>query len=541
VHESRSLRLAPLVIATLFALVAFFAVAAIGASSAQAQTVPGYTCSVLTVGPDAIITFAGNRARSENLLIDGSWERTVTNDSKFLAEDKAGATFQVRLRGSGYTGPNGYAEATCQADDTKSWSCTATPINATTARLSITGDRADSENLHIDGSWHSTITGVEPFINAASNAALEVRLRGLGYGSHFGWYPAECGWVAPQDFVCSATTDGADAIITFGGARAGSENLLADGRWVKTVTGLESFRATNRADQQFEIRLRGDGYSGSGVSFTTEVCSTSRSGLLWEDDFNGTSVDLTKWEVFEGQYGTPYRAQTYARENVRVENGSMFLEATYDANADQYFSGMVFTNNEDLPANPQYARGNLGWTYGRFELRAKVPHGFGLWPALWMRPVDGIYEVDGTSRWPVNGEIDILEYIGPGRNAERPGAPVNEIVHNIHYLGERNNGETVRKQDKETWAPPGDPATFVEGFHVYALEWEPKEMRFYVDGELRHTVADWQSVMGGAAPFDQPFDIIMNLQVGGWAGTPDPADYPSAMEIDWVRVYDLEG
>ncbi len=259
--------------------------------------------------------------------------------------------------------------------------------------------------------------------------------------------------------------------------------------------------------------------------------------LVWSDDFVGAAIDPTKWEVFTGAYGTPYRLQTYtnAPENVRVVNGALILEATLENG--EWYSGMVHTNDVGGPNNPRWATGNLGWTYGRFEIRAKVPHATGMWPALWMRPIDYIYEYNGTDAWPLNGEIDILEYIGPDRNPATPNAPINELIANAHW---QLNGN--RQQQKGTFnlGGPAAAAAYVSEWHTYAVEWTPNRLEYFVDGQMYHFIENWTSDTGGIGPFDQNFDIILNLQVGGWPGDPLPSSAGSQMEIDWVRVFQDE-
>ena len=277
------------------------------------------------------------------------------------------------------------------------------------------------------------------------------------------------------------------------------------------------------------------------LSVATPAPAPAPAGLelVWSDDFDGTTIDPTKWDVFTGNYGTPKRVQIYsdAPENVRVENGALILEATLEDG--QWYSGMVSTNDVQEPNNSRFARGNLGWTFGRFEIRARVPHATGMWPALWMRPIDFTYGVNDKGKgWPLNGEIDILEYIGPDHNPQWPNAPINELVANAHW---QQDGK--RKQRKGTFdlGGPEAAAAFVSEWHTYAVEWTPHRLEYFVDGQSYHVIENWASDTGGIGPFDQNFDIIMNLQVGGWPGDPVPSSAGSQMEIDWVRVYQDNG
>ena len=162
-----------------------------------------------------------------------------------------------------------------------------------------------------------------------------------------------------------------------------------------------------------------------------------------------------------------------------------------------------------------------------------------MWPALWMRPVDYTYGVnDQGNGWPLNGEIDILEYIGPDRNPENPGAPINELIANAHW---QKDGKREQQKDTFDLGGPEAAAAFVPEWHTYAVEWTPSHLKYFVDGQSYHVIENWASDTGGIGPFDQNFDIIMNLQIGGWPGDPVPSSAGSQMEIDWVRVYQDNG
>ena len=369
------------------------------------------------------------------------------------------------------------------------------------------------------------------------------------------------------DFGCTVTRGESDVRFTFSGGDVGrSANLRNSTRWVANVIGETSLVVADGVGESYHVVLNGLGETvlcrpipptptptATPVPPTPTPTATATQvpaapaqtpaaaglELVWSDDFDGTAIDPTRWEVFTGNYGTPYRLQTYtnAPENVRVENGALILEATLEDG--QWYSGMVSTNDVQEPNNSRFARGNLGWTFGRFEIRARVPHATGMWPALWMRPIDFTYGVNDKGKgWPLNGEIDILEYIGPDRNPERPGAPINELIANAHW---QQDGK--RKQRKGTFdlGGPEAAAAFVSEWHTYAVEWTPHRLEYFVDGQSYHVIENWASDTGGIGPFDQNFDIIMNLQVGGWPGDPVPSSAGSQMEIDWVRVYQDNG
>ncbi len=240
--------------------------------------------------------------------------------------------------------------------------------------------------------------------------------------------------------------------------------------------------------------------------------------LLWNDEFNGDSLNTDIWSITKRQPGvTNAELQEYtdAAENVFVKDGRLILKAikTVDKTGkDYYTSGKVVT------------RKKKDFTYGKVVTRAKVPVGQGLWPAIWMMPtVETLY---GT--WPRGGEIDIMEILG-----HEPAVAHGTIHYGMPHAQQQGSYKL-------------ENGTFADGFHEFSVEWEPGEMRFYVDDNLYHTVNDWYSVDPGViereypAPFDQDFYMQLNLAVGGtWPGDPDETtDFVNAeFEIDYVRVY----
>lgn len=249
--------------------------------------------------------------------------------------------------------------------------------------------------------------------------------------------------------------------------------------------------------------------------------------LVWADEFNGTAVDPQRWKVFSGSYGNPYRLQDYTArsQNVRVQDGALVLEARAEAsNGQGYTSGMV-VSNDVRRADAGASRGNLAWTHGRFEMRARLPDVSGLWPAFWLRPLEGAY-----GGWPRSGEIDVLEYPGPTPTSWRD----RRLVHNVHWYS-----ATAHDNDAMAEGEVRIDAAWLSQFHTFAVEWDAGGFRWYVDGRLTHQASGGWSAPGAAAPapFDRPFFITLNLQVGGWAGTPSDPQFPGRFEIDWVRVY----
>lgn len=236
--------------------------------------------------------------------------------------------------------------------------------------------------------------------------------------------------------------------------------------------------------------------------------------LIWNDEFDYTGTpDPSKWgyDLGAGGWGNQ-EAQHYTNrpENARVEDGHLVIEARRED-----YEGSPYTSARLV------SRGKGDFTYGRVEVRASLPAGRGTWPAIWMLPTEWIY---GDGGWPDNGEIDILEHVGYEPNEIHANVHTHDFN---HQLG-NNRGATRYVDD-------------VEGtFHVYALEWTPRELRFFYNDDhyftYENTGAGWT-----AWPFDHPFHLILNIAVGGtWGGAQgiDPTVFPQQMRIDYVRVYE---
>jgi beta-glucanase (GH16 family) len=257
--------------------------------------------------------------------------------------------------------------------------------------------------------------------------------------------------------------------------------------------------------------------------------------LVWSDEFDGKEVDPAKWDFdtgngFNGWGNNELQYYTSRPENVFVKDGMLHIRATKESlNGFGYTSAKLKTRKKD--------RGPLfNQKYGRFEFRAKLPTGRGVWPALWMMPQENKY-----GGWPASGEIDVMEARG-----QEP----TKVLGTLHF-GSRSPGNTLVSKDYVL--PRGGT---IANFHVYTLEWEPGEIRWLVDGQ-QYAVQSfwWSSGKKGAkptkeadlnpwpAPFDRPFYLIMNVAVGGrFLGNPDKTTvFPVEMLVDYVRVYEKVG
>lgn len=256
----------------------------------------------------------------------------------------------------------------------------------------------------------------------------------------------------------------------------------------------------------------------SAVTEPTETPDLEGYNLLWSDEFDGPELDESIWNYEPHEPGwTNEELQEYttSTDNVFVRDGSLIIKAIkIEKDGKPYYtSGKVTAQNKK------------DFMYGKVVARAKVPEGKGLWPAIWMMPQDEQY----YGQWPKCGEIDIMEVLG---------SSTDTAYGTVHY------GAPHAEQQGTVVLDGGK--TFANDFHEYSVEWEPGEMRWYIDGELYLTVNDWFTAVEGEddkpypAPFDQPFFVQMNLAVGGtWPGNPDDTtDFDKAeFEIDYVRVY----
>ena len=240
--------------------------------------------------------------------------------------------------------------------------------------------------------------------------------------------------------------------------------------------------------------------------------------LVWSDEFDGAAVDTSKWTFQLGdgsEVGLPggwgnNELQYYQAENATVAGGFLTITAKEES-----VGGLDYTSAR------MRSLGKGDWTFGRMEMRAKMPIGQGFWPAFWMLSSDtSIY-----GPWAASGEIDIVEYIG---------SEPDKIFGTIHY-GASFPGNIFTGTDY--FLPSG---TFNDDFHVFAIEWEFGEIRWYIDGMLYATQNNWFSTGGPfPAPFDVDFHLLLNLAVGGnLPGPPDGTSvFPQEYVIDYVRVY----
>ncbi len=240
--------------------------------------------------------------------------------------------------------------------------------------------------------------------------------------------------------------------------------------------------------------------------------------LTWSDEFaapDGSAPDPKKWTMETGGGGwgnNELEYYTLRRTNSRVEKGNLVIDALQEK-----FTGPDGVTREYTSARLKTEK-LFTQKYGKFEARIRIPKGQGMWPAFWMLGDD-----ISTAGWPACGEIDIMENVGSAP------ATVHGTLHGPGFSGDKSLGAP--------YALPG--GSISDDFHLFAVEWEPNEIRFYVDGRLYETRTPADLPPGARWVFDHPFFLILNVAVGGnWPGRPDASTkFPQQMLVDYVRVY----
>ena len=259
------------------------------------------------------------------------------------------------------------------------------------------------------------------------------------------------------------------------------------------------------------------------------VSAKAQWKLVWSDEFAGpagAAPDASRWTYESGNHNGwgNHERQYYCapgladqancdvdKPNLRLDgHGNLLIEARKEMSGGEWTSGRMNT------------KGAFSQAYGRFEARIKVPKGQGIWPAFWLLGANSKSE-----GWPACGEIDIMEILG------NESSTVHGSMHGPGYSGAHPL--------TSSYILPGT-RNFADDFHVFAVEWEPNVVRFYVDDVLYETQTPDNLPPGKRWVYDHPFYIILNLAVGGnWPKDPDNTTLsPATMLVDYVRVYTKE-
>lgn len=260
----------------------------------------------------------------------------------------------------------------------------------------------------------------------------------------------------------------------------------------------------------------------AGVSAEEQAPAPKDWKLVWRDEFNGRKLNPKKWNILLREHSKHNELQYYLPDEAFLQDGCLRLRSRVrDYGAMRYTSGRVDT------------RGKLAPVYGRFEIRARLPVGKGIWPAHWLYPQNRDWPMErlmadavanGKERIipehrPWYTEIDIMEFLGHEPNI---------VYGTLHY----HTFDGQKKTSSVTWKGDCD---YSRDFHVYALEWEPDAIRWFIDRQLIHTTTN-------GIPHT-PHYLILNTAVGGqWPGNPDSSTtFPQFHDIDYVRVYQRAG
>ena len=290
------------------------------------------------------------------------------------------------------------------------------------------------------------------------------------------------------------------------GQTRGTMMNFSDGGFMGYYIGQSSYEILSITANRLYVRAVMGGnpalawYHVFTTTKPTQTPDVDFTNLVWSDEFNTDGApDSTKWgyDLVAGGWGNG-EAQTYtnASANVSVSGGNLKITAIK--------SGSTYTSTR-LKSENKYE-----FTYGKVEVRAKLPFGGGTWPAIWM-----LGQNYATNIWPACGEIDIMEH---------KGNDVNKIYGTLHYPGNfggnaNGNSTTITGATTE--------------FHIYKTIWTATSIKIYVDDLLYHSVANNNSL-----PFNSDFFLILNVAMGGtFGGAIDPTFTQSSMEIDYVRVY----
>jgi beta-glucanase (GH16 family) len=306
--------------------------------------------------------------------------------------------------------------------------------------------------------------------------------------------------------------------------------ILSPGTVTNTVTNLVAPAGTAYVLYQVVFSQGVDNANGSMYFDDLTLNQTGGTGpvapqwnIVWDDEFNqpdGSSPDPTKWTYDIGNNGgygnNELEYYTSRTNNARIVGGQLIIEADQES-----YGGENYTSARML------TEGKWSWAYGRMEARIKIPRGQGIWPAFWMLGSN----IDAGVSWPTCGEIDIMENIG---KASDQGTD-HGTIHGPQNGGDYNGGSGVGG----TYTLPGG-AALADNFHIYAVQWTPNQIQWFLDTNLFFTATPASLPSGGTWVFTQPQFLILNVAVGGnWPGDPDGTTvFPQQMLVDYVRVYE---
>jgi len=336
--------------------------------------------------------------------------------------------------------------------------------------------------------------------------------------------------ILPNDLTVNLVVDGATVTVN---AQADSANFYlitfyenGDSTQIETKTGVATH--TYNASGQYQVKVTANttysdfitemetfdininaGNTGAPTSGTTSPLNYPGYTLVWQDEFNGSSLSQNwVYDIGTGNSGWGNNElQYYTNQNAVVSDGLLQITAKQEAMGGQnYTSSRIKT------------QGIQSWKYGRIDIRAALPKGQGIWPALWMLG-DNITSVG----WPSCGEIDIMEMIGGAGNNDK-------TIHGTAHWSD--NGSHAQYGDSYTL----NSGVFADEFHVFSIVWNANGITWLVDNVVYNTI---NTTPAQLAEFQEKFFLIFNVAVGGnWPGSPDgTTQFPQTMYVDYVRVF----
>lgn len=244
---------------------------------------------------------------------------------------------------------------------------------------------------------------------------------------------------------------------------------------------------------------------------TATLINAGFTALVWSDEFNGSSLNTLDWNYETGGNGwgnNELENYTSGTTNAYLQNGNLVIEAKKEKlGSNSYTSARLTTN------------GKQSFTYGRVDIRARIPSGKGIWPALWM-----LGSNISTVSWPACGEIDIMENIGETTPSKTYGTAHWGVSSTSHLSGGGNFSL--------------GSGLLSDSFHIYSIDWSADKIQWLIDGSKFYEITN-QQITGGNFPFNKSFFFIMNVAVGGnWPGNPDGTTvFPQKMYVDYIRMY----
>lgn len=287
--------------------------------------------------------------------------------------------------------------------------------------------------------------------------------------------------------------------------------------------------------------------TGSGGEAHANLSGPEGWQLVWSDEFEGTAIDRSKWDFdLDCWAGGNDERQCYTdrERNAAIEDGRLVITALREEMTGSAWPfHMRATRRDPSEQKTQpftsarlVTRGHAAWRYAKIEVRARLPQGQGVWPAIWMMPEDDVY-----GGWPRSGEIDILETVNLGVECDDCEAGgENSIVGTLHF----GDHPPANQMASSIYSYP---AVLDGGFHTFGIIWREGSFAWTIDGEVyaTKTADDWFTAASDDpnAPFDERFHLILNLAIGGrWPeganlGGYSEEGFPKRMEVEWVRVW----